>query len=98
MILTLTKQGGFAAAIQHTPQSVDTRTLPTQATAELTRLVAAAKTVPPSKDSGRGRDSMSFTITIDDGAESTALNQSDMTMSPAFAALLTWLERHLKPK
>jgi hypothetical protein len=38
---------------------------------------------------------MSYTITLEeDGGEPTVLKQSDMTMSPSFAALLQWLERH----
>jgi emfourin len=38
---------------------------------------------------------MSYTITIEDGGRQTVLKQSDTAMSPAFAALLTWIQSHL---
>jgi hypothetical protein len=37
---------------------------------------------------------MSYTITVKDGGRTTVLKQSDTTMSPAFSALLNWLEHH----
>ena len=37
---------------------------------------------------------MSYTITVDDGAHSATLTGSDTAMSPAFGALLSWIERH----
>jgi len=62
----------------------------------LARLVAAAKTAPAAEEGGpgRARDAMSYSITVEDGDRPTVLRQSDTTMSPAFAALLDWLERH----
>ena len=37
---------------------------------------------------------MSYTITVEEDGRPTALTQSDTTMTPAFAALFDWLERH----
>jgi N-acetylglucosamine-6-phosphate deacetylase len=37
---------------------------------------------------------MSYTITVEDGGSETTLAGSDAAMSPAFAALLSWFERH----
>ncbi|ELP65456.1 hypothetical protein STRTUCAR8_05391 [Streptomyces turgidiscabies Car8] len=77
------------------PKELDTDALPGNAAAELTALVAAAVPYPAEEDRpGGARDAMSYTITVDDDGRSTVLVQSDTTMSPAFAALLRWLENH----
>ena len=41
---------------------------------------------------------MTFTITVEDGSAPTVISQTDMNMSPAFAALLGCLERHFAGK
>ncbi|MGW6080880.1 protealysin inhibitor emfourin, partial [Streptomyces sp. NPDC055186] len=43
---------------------------------------------------GRARDAMSYTITVENNGRLTVLTQSDTTMTPEFAALLGWLEKH----
>jgi hypothetical protein len=96
MKVTLTKHGGLAAGIRRRPRVVDADTLPAPAAGELSRLVAAAKAGPSPETSGpgRARDAMGYTITVEDGGQPTVLRQSDATMSPEFAALLEWIERH----
>ena len=42
----------------------------------------------------RARDAMSYTITVEDRGRPTVLAQSDVTMTRAFAELLTWLQEH----
>lgn len=96
MKVTLAKHGGLAAGMSRPPQVLDGATLPGPATAELARLVAAARAepTPPEKGPGRVRDGMSYTITVEDGGRPTVLSQSDGARSPAFADLCQWLERH----
>lgn len=97
MKVTLATHGGLAAAINMRlpPQVVDTDTLPGPAAEELSRLVAAAKAVKaPPAGGERAKDAMSYTITVQERGQSTALAQSDVTMSAQFAALLNWLQQH----
>ena len=59
------------------------------------RIVAAAVATPSSAArSGKARDEMSYTITIEDGGSQTVLSQSDTAMSADFGKLLAWLQRH----
>lgn len=97
MKVTLTKHGGLAFGIRRPPCVVESSTLPEPEAEELARLVVAAKTATAVKGEqpGRARDAMSYTITIEEvGSEPTVISQSDITMSPLFAALLEWIERH----
>jgi hypothetical protein len=94
--LTLAKHGGLAAGIRRSPEVLDSNDLPQAAAAELARLVAELKATRSVQNEtpGRARDAMSYSITVEEGGEPTVLRQSDTTMSPSFAALLQWLERH----
>ncbi|GAA3503840.1 hypothetical protein GCM10019016_109520 [Streptomyces prasinosporus] len=96
MKVTLAAHGGQAAAVllRLPPRVLDTDTLPEDAAAELARLVAAAVPAAEGGGPGRARDAMSYTITVEEGGRPTVLTQSDASMSPAFAALLGWLEEH----
>ncbi|WP_406340391.1 protealysin inhibitor emfourin [Streptomyces sp. NBC_00648] len=96
MKVTLETHGGQAAAInlRLPPKVLDTDTLPKNASAELARLVAGAVPVPTAERPDHARDAMSYTITVEDDGRSTVLTQSDTTMSPEFATLLSWLENH----
>jgi hypothetical protein len=97
MKVTLAKHGGLATGIRRPPRIVESSALPKQAAAELARLVVAVKAALAVKEErpGRARDAMSYTITLEeDGGEVSVLSQSDTAMSPSFAALLEWLERH----
>ncbi|MGW6688041.1 protealysin inhibitor emfourin [Streptomyces sp. NPDC054961] len=98
MKVTLAAHGGLAAAVnfRRAPEVLDTDALPAHAAAELAQLVAGAGTAPRADQPGRARDAMSYTITVEDGGRSTVLTQSDATMTPAFAALLTWLRNHFE--
>lgn len=98
MKITLALHGGLAAGIRlnRPPRQVDAAALPSEAAAELARLVAAAQgAAAPAETPKSAPDAMSYTITIEDGGRQTVLKQSDTAMSPAFAALLSWLQSHL---
>ncbi|MCU7820335.1 protealysin inhibitor emfourin [Kitasatospora sp. DSM 101779] len=96
MKVTLATYGGQAAVADPRlpPRELDSDALPGNAAAELSRLVAQAVAAPQEGGGGRAADAMSYTITVEDGARSTVLTQSDAAMSLAFAALLTWLEKY----
>jgi hypothetical protein len=100
MKISLAKHGGQAAGtfLGRPPRVLDTDTLPPPVTDELARLVEAAKVTPAAREGGSGRapDAMSYTIMVEDGGQQTTLKQSDTNESPAFAALRTSLERHMK--
>lgn len=98
MRIALATHGGQAAAINRglPPRVLDTDSLPPEQADEARRLVAAASAEGGGPaGTGRARDAMSYQITVDDGARPTTLTGSDVAMSPAFATLLSWLERHL---
>jgi hypothetical protein len=82
-----------------TPPVLDAAKLPPAETAELTRLVSAAKADPPAQEAkpGRALDAMSYTITVENG-QRIVLTQSDASMSPAFAALLGFLAKRIDAK
>ncbi|MEU6273032.1 protealysin inhibitor emfourin [Streptomyces populi] len=98
MKVTWETYGGQAAAIRlGLPPKVldaDADALPEKAARELDRLVAAAVSEPEEQRPTRARDAMSYTITVEEGDRATAMTRSDATMTPAFAALLSWLEKH----
>ncbi|MFB7253971.1 protealysin inhibitor emfourin [Streptomyces nojiriensis] len=96
MKVTLETYGGLAAAadFRRRPQVLDTVDLPEGPATELARLVAAAVAMPAEADTGRARDARSYRITVEEDGRPTLLEQSDSAMTPAFAALLTWLRRH----
>ncbi|MFF5703607.1 protealysin inhibitor emfourin [Streptomyces sp. NPDC012794] len=100
MRVSLVSYGGLAAGagLRRPPQVLDADTLPPDDEAELRRLVAAAAATPPPEDAGRARDAMGHRVTVEDDGRSTVLEQSDAAMSPAFAALVTWLRRHFAPR
>ncbi|MFI1991736.1 protealysin inhibitor emfourin [Actinoplanes sp. NPDC020271] len=96
MRVSLTTHGGLAAPIVRRlpPRVLDTDRLPDTDARELRRLVAAATENPGGARPGsRARDVMTYTITVDDGPHSVTLTSADTSMSPAFGALLTWVER-----
>ena len=96
MKVSLSKHGGQAAGIylQRAPQVVDSAALDGPEASELKRLAAAALSAAAPARSGRARDDMSYTITIDDDGRETVLSQSDTAMSAEFGRLLAWLQRH----
>lgn len=96
MRVTMETYGGYAAAIRRAPIVVEAAALPPGAAAEFERLVAAARAepAPPADDAGRLRDAMSYTITIADDDGEAVLSADDGAMSPAFAELRRWLQRH----
>jgi len=96
MKVRLSKHGGLAAGInlQRPPQVVDSAALDESAASELKRLAASAVSAAAPARSGRARDEMSYTITIEDDGHETVLSQSDTAMSAEFGRLLAWLQRH----
>jgi hypothetical protein len=97
MKVTLTKHGGFAAGMFRPPSIVESSTLAEPDAAELDRLIAAVKLAPVARgeEPGQARDAMSYTITIEDAAgETIVITQSDLNLSPDFADLMQWIDRH----
>jgi hypothetical protein len=96
MKVTLSRHGGQAAGVylQRPPLAVDSAALDGSEASELKRLVAAAVSAVAPARSGRARDEMSYTITIEDDGHQTVLSQSDTAMSADFGKLLAWLQRH----
>lgn len=95
MKVILAQHGGQAAGIhiQRAPRIIDSTALDEAERVELDSLVLAARTAPPRASSGKARDQLSYTITVQDGAHETVLSQSDTTMSEEFGKLLAWLQR-----
>ncbi len=99
MKVILAQHGGQAAGINlnRPPKVIDSVALDGPKAAELKDLVAAATSAPSSAaSSGKARDEMSYTITIQDQGRETVLSQSDTTMSADFGRLLAWLRRYPK--
>ena len=97
MKITLAQHGGQAAGLfmQRPPAIVDAATLDGAQAAQLKSLVAAAIASPSAgAASGRTRDEMSYTITVEQDGRGTVLNQSDTTMSAQFRELLGWVKQH----
>ena len=96
MKVTLSRHGGQAAGInlQRPPQVVDSAALDESGASELKRLAASAVSAAAPARSGRTRDEMSYTITIEDDGRKTVLSQSDTAMSAEFGRLLAWLQRY----
>ena len=100
MKISLARHGGQAAGmfLGRPPRVLDTDTLPSSAGMECAKLVEEARATEPAKGSGpgRGRDVMSYTITVEDSGHQTVLKGSDTNMSHTFRKLLAWLDRHMK--
>jgi len=97
MKVSLAQHGGLAAGIRlnSPPQTVDSAALDQPMAAELRELVAAASSAPPgATPSGKTRDEMSYTITIEADGREAVLSQSDTAMSAEFGKLLAWLQRY----
>ncbi|MEV7244512.1 MULTISPECIES: protealysin inhibitor emfourin [unclassified Streptomyces] len=94
--MRLETYGGLAAVtnLHSPPEVLDTDALSETATAELARLLTEAAATPQEERAGPAPDAMSYTITAESGDHVTVLEQSDAAMTPAFAALLTWLRKH----
>jgi hypothetical protein len=91
MKITLETHGGLAAGInmQMPPAVIDLDQMPKADADAIRQLVADAQASAPStRGTGQAADAMSYTITIDDDGEYQVLRQSDVTMTPAFSALL----------
>jgi hypothetical protein len=96
MKVTLAQHGGQAAGInlRRPPKIVDAAALDKSTASELKRLATSAVSAAAPARSGRTRDEMSYTITIDDDGRETVLSQSDTAMSAEFGRLLAWLQRY----
>jgi hypothetical protein len=96
MKVTLSQHGGQAAGInlRRRPHAIDSTDLDDAGASELERLAAGAISAPAPERSGRARDELSYTITIETNGRETVLAQSDTAMSAEFSKLLAWLQRH----
>jgi hypothetical protein len=101
MKVSVSRHGGLGAAIYigKPPRQLDTADLSRAEAAELAQLVDAATATPAAAPSAKPiPDVTSYTVTVENKGRETVLKQSDTTMTPAFAALLAWLESHLAKK
>jgi Emfourin len=96
MKVTLAEYGGLGAGTAQQPQIVDTGSLPSAKAEELARLVKQAKDAPAFETGlpGKGRDVITYDITIDDGEGPIVMTQTDTKMSTAFGELKNWIKRH----
>jgi hypothetical protein len=97
MKVMLAQHGGQAAGLflQRPPAVVDATALDPAKAAELRALVDAAMAAPaPAGSSGKTRDEMSYTISVEGDGHGSVLKQSDTGMSAEFRALLSWLKQH----
>jgi Emfourin len=93
---TLREFGGPIDPTGQRARVVDTGSMTKETADELMRLAAAAKAQPPSPDAtaGRGRDMMTYSITIEHDGETLVLKQSDATRTQAFIELQDWIKRN----
>jgi emfourin len=102
MKITLATHGGQIAAMRlgRAPRVLNADSLTAAQKDELARLVAAAKreTETTQTREPRGADLMTYVVSAEDEKGTVTLKQSDSEMSPAFSALLDWLESHLPAK
>src|SRR5689334_22552928 len=100
MKVTLAKHGGWQAPLRLPPRVVDGNSLTAGELSELIRLLDAAKGAANAPDErlSRAQEAMKYTITIEDDSEPIVLRQTDTTLTPAFAALITWIEQHSRSK
>lgn len=97
MKVTLKHAGGLAAGMRRPPRVLDTTALSAPNAKLLSELAAAAVAEDPEKlqSADRGRDGMSYTMTIDVDGTLSVLHRTDMGMTSAFAALLDHIEQCL---
>ena len=98
MKISMKAHGGWGAPVYLSapPKIVDVDALPHEAAAVVKRLVEAAKRAPVPPEPPRPASvptPMGHTITIEDQGAPVVLRQSD-SGSPAFEALLNWLNNH----
>lgn len=93
MRISLQTYGGIAGGMRLPARSLDTAALGEDDAEKTARLVdAALRDHPHAPPSAARADAMSYTIAIEDGGKASAITENDMSMTPAFAALLEWLE------
>ena len=96
MKATLREFGGPIDPTGQRARVVDTGSMTKETADEFAALVAKAKAQPPHADdtAGRGRDMMTYSITIEDNGQTLVLKQSDATRTEAFAELQDWIKRN----
>ena len=74
----------------------DTNEISKEKADEFARLVATAKTQPtiPDTGAGKGRDMMTYSITVEEDGQVVVLKQSDATRSQAFIDLQAWIKQN----
>jgi hypothetical protein len=100
MKVTLAKHGGWQASLRRPPLVVDGASLTPEEADELARLVAAAKAVAnaPDKRSASAPEAMKYIVTVEHDGEPILLRQTDTNLTPAFAALMTWIEHQSRKR
>lgn len=100
MKVTISEYGGLAPGIRRLPQTIDTSSLSMESASELSKLIAAASKPPTGSENSqdRGRDAVSYAVRVEEDDKSDEIRQSDTAMTPAFAALLEWFDKHRDSK
>lgn len=93
---TLREFGGPIDPTGQRARVVDTGSMSKEMADRLAKLVAEAKAQPPGPDmtAGRGRDMMTYSITIEQDGQSIVLKQSDATRTQAFTELQNWIKQN----
>jgi hypothetical protein len=93
---SLATHGGLAAGLRlgGRPLVLDGARLSEVDAGTLGDLVEAARAEPDPERTWSAPDAMSYTVTVEDDSGTGVLRRSDDAMTPAFAALLDWLNGH----
>ena len=93
---TLREFGGPIDPTGRRARVVDSGSMSQEMADELAKLVAKAKAQPPGPDAteGKGRDMMTYSITIEQDGQVLVLKQSDATRTQAFVELQDWIKQN----
>jgi hypothetical protein len=93
---TLREFGGPIDPTGRRAHIVDSNEINKEKAEEFVRLAAEAKTQPTVADTGggKGRDMMTYSITIEADGQVFVLKQSDATRSQAFIDLQAWIKQN----
>jgi hypothetical protein len=94
MRITLQTHGGIAAALHRKPVSIETDSLHADIARHLKTLVESAVAAPAAAAQHARPDAMSYTLTIEDGANVRTLKQRDAELTPEFSNLLAQIAKH----
>jgi hypothetical protein len=93
---TLREFGGPIDPTGQRARVVDTGSMSKEMADKRARLVAEAEARTPGPDAtaGKGRDMMTYSITIEQDGQTLVLKQSDATRTQAFVELQDWIRQN----